>query len=85
MDFSSINWLAVLLGVVITFFSAFVRFSPKAFYPAWGRALGKGDVQPGESNMIMVFRHTLVAIVVQNTLLALIVLNLGWSLYKLIG
>ena len=72
MDFSSINWLAVLLGVVITFFSAFVWFSPKAFYPAWWRALGKGDVQPGESNMIMVFGLTLVAIVVQNTLLALV-------------
>jgi hypothetical protein len=74
MDFSSINWLAVLLGVVVTFFSAFVWFSPKAFYPTWWKAMGKNPTeQPGESNMILVFGLTLVAIVVQNTFLALVI------------
>ena len=74
MDFSSINWLAVLLGVVVTFFSAFVWFSPKAFYPAWWKAMGKNPAeQPGDTNMILVFGLTLIAIVLQNTFLALVI------------
>ena len=43
MDFSSINWLAVLLCVVASMIIGSIWFSPKVFYPAWWKAIGKTD------------------------------------------
>ena len=49
MDFSSINWLAVLLCLVASMVIGGIWFSPKMFYPAWWKAIGKTDKDvPGE-------------------------------------
>ena len=55
MDFSAINWLAVIVCMVIAMVSGFVWYHPKLFYPAWQEGLGKSG-QPGNpSPTIYVF------------------------------
>ena len=46
MDFSSINWLAVVACVLVSFAVGFVYFSPKVFFDIWWKALGKTG-EPG--------------------------------------
>jgi hypothetical protein len=43
MDFSSINWLAVVACVVASMIIGSVWFNPKTFFPAWWKAIGKSD------------------------------------------
>jgi hypothetical protein len=43
MDFSSINWLAVVLCLVASMVIGGVWFSPKVFFNAWWKAVGKTD------------------------------------------
>ena len=43
MDFSSINWLAVLACVVASMIIGGVWFGPKTFFPIWWKAIGKSD------------------------------------------
>ena len=50
MDFSSINWLAVVACVVASMIIGSIWFSPKTFFPIWWKAIGKSDSQnPGGS------------------------------------
>jgi hypothetical protein len=52
MDFSSINWLAVVACVVASMIIGSIWFSPKTFYPAWWKAIGKTDKDvPGDQSM----------------------------------
>ena len=48
MDFSSINWLATILCLVASMVIGSVWFSPKVFYPAWWKAIGKSDKDMGQ-------------------------------------
>jgi hypothetical protein len=43
MDFSSINWLAVIACVVASMVIGSIWFSPKTFFPIWWKAIGKSD------------------------------------------
>ena len=43
MDFSSINWLAVVLCLVASMVIGGVWFSPKMFFNVWWKAVGKTD------------------------------------------
>jgi hypothetical protein len=53
MDFSSINWLAVIASVVASMIIGSVWFGPKGFYPAWQKALGQIDKnEPNDQNMV---------------------------------
>lgn len=52
MDFSSINWLAVLACVVASMIIGSIWFNPKTFFPAWWKAIGKTDSDtPGDQSM----------------------------------
>ncbi|MEY4323473.1 MAG: hypothetical protein RL410_1254 [Actinomycetota bacterium] len=63
MDFSTVNWLGVLIAFLAGFVASFIWFGPKTFYPMWWKAMGKtpGE-QPGSSNMGVVFGLTAAAI-----------------------
>ncbi|HEY2980573.1 MAG TPA: DUF1761 domain-containing protein [Anaerolineales bacterium] len=51
MDFSSINWLAVVAGVLASMIIGSIWFGPKGFYPAWWKAIGKTDKDaPGDQS-----------------------------------
>lgn len=78
MDFSSVNWLAVVACVVAAMVIGGVWFSPKVFYPAWWKAIGKTDKDgPGMTNMPMLWGLTVLAAFVQATFMALMVNAMG--------
>ena len=64
MNFSSINWLAVVVCVIVAMVSGFVWYHPSVFFKAWWRGIGKDETETGDpSPMIYVF--TLIAAFVQ--------------------
>ncbi len=46
MDFSSINWLAVVVCVVVSMISGSLWYNPKTFSPSGGRASASRKVLP---------------------------------------
>lgn len=52
MDFSSINWLAVVLCVVASMIIGGVWFGPKTFFPIWWKAIGKSDSDSASGSSI---------------------------------
>jgi len=66
MDFTSINWVAVAVCVVVSMISGSIWFNPKTFYPAWWKAIGKSEnIQPGMQNMGMVWVLIIVSSFIQ--------------------
>lgn len=48
MDFSSINWLAVVVCVILSMVSGSIWYHPKVFFTTWWKGIGKeGDPQMG--------------------------------------
>ncbi len=45
MNFSSVNWLAVIACVVVSMIVGSLWFNPKTFFPMWWRAIGRSDKQ----------------------------------------
>jgi len=43
MDYSTINWWAVLVGVVLSIVSGFIWYSPKVFFNTWWNGLERKD------------------------------------------
>src|SRR3972149_3028844 len=78
MDFSSINWLAVVACVVASMVIGSFWFNPKTFYPAWWKAIGRSESDaPGMQNMGMVWGLTVVASLVQAIFISLMVTAMG--------
>ena len=63
MDFSSVNWLAVIVCVVVAMISGFIWYHPKVFFPAWWAGIGKSG-EPGNPNPI-IYVFTIVAALVE--------------------
>ena len=74
MDFSVINWFAVLVCVVVSMATGAVWYHPKTFFNIWWKGIGKkeGDV-PGTENMTMTWILTVLAGVVQAVAMAFMV------------
>jgi len=79
MDFSSINWLAVLACVVASMIIGGIWFSPKVFYTAWWKAIGRSEKdEPGmQMNMGLMWGLTVFASFVQAVFMALMVNAMG--------
>jgi len=78
MDFSSINWLAVVVCVIVSMVSGSLWFNPKTFYPAWWKAIGRSENDaPGMQNMGMVWGLTILSSFVQATSVALMIKTMG--------
>ena len=78
MDFSSINWLAVVACVVASMIIGSIWFSPKVFYPAWWKAIGKSESDvPGTQNMGMLWGLTVLASFVQAVFMSVMVHAMG--------
>ena len=63
MNFASVNWLAVIVCVLVSFAVGFFYFSPKVFFDVWWKALGKTG-KPGMDNMGMTWGLTTLASIV---------------------
>lgn len=48
MDFSSINWIAVIVCVLASMVIGGIWFAPKTFFPLWWKAVGKAG-EPGQA------------------------------------
>jgi Protein of unknown function (DUF1761) len=78
MNAISLNWWAVLVGVVINMLVGSLWFNPKTFFPAWWKVVGKDDEQPGmKGNMGLTWALTIVAGAVQAIFIGLAVSALG--------
>ena len=78
MDFSSINWLAVVVCVVVSMVSGSIWFNPKTFFPVWWKAIGRSESEPpGMQNMGMVWGLTLLSSLVQAVSLAFVINLMG--------
>ena len=86
MDFSSINWLAVVLCVVASMVIGGVWFGPKTFFPAWWKAVGKtGEPTMGGSSdtpgaslgMAVVWGGVIFAALVQAVFMSMMVHAMG--------
>jgi len=81
MDFSSINWLAVIAAVLASMVIGSIWFGPKAFYPAWLKALGQVDkTDPNDKDMgpvVRIFGLTILASFVQAVFMSLMVNAMG--------
>ncbi|MBI2334066.1 MAG: DUF1761 domain-containing protein [Chloroflexi bacterium] len=85
MDFSTINWLAVVVCVVASMIIGGAWFAPKTFFPAWWKAIGKegeptmGDAgAPGSSlGMGMVWGGVILASFIQAVFMSLMVNAMG--------
>jgi hypothetical protein len=75
MDFSSINWLAVLVCVVVSMISGSLWYNPKTLFPMWWKGIGKTDKDvPGMgSNMAMTWGLTVVGSLMQAIFMSLFV------------
>jgi len=78
MDFSSINWLAVVACVVVSMIVGSIWFNPKTFYPAWWKAIGMSETDAsGMQNMGMVWGLIVLASFVQAVFMSLFVTAMG--------
>ena len=81
MDFSSINWLAVIAAVLASMVIGSIWFGHKAFYPAWLKALAQIDkTDPNDRNMgpvVRIFGLTILASFVQAVFMSLMVDAMG--------
>jgi len=74
MDFSSLNWLAILACVLISMASGSLWYNPKTFFPVWWKGIGKRDGEtPGTSNMAVTWGLTLLASLVQAVAMAFVI------------
>jgi len=61
--FYGIDFLAVLVGTLVSTVIGAVWFGPKTFFPIWWKILGKSpEQQPGSSNMAYVFGMTFLGV-----------------------
>lgn len=72
MDFSSINFVGVLVAFLVNFVVGFIWFGPKTFFPVWWKAIGKTGDPGADADMKIVFSSTAIAGLVSATGLALI-------------
>jgi sterol desaturase/sphingolipid hydroxylase (fatty acid hydroxylase superfamily) len=88
MDFSSINWLAVVLCLVVSMVIGGVWFSPKVFFKQWWKAVGKTDEdmqnmqKASSASMMATWGGTMLASVVQAIFMGFMTNTMGatdWS------
>lgn len=77
MDFSSINWLAVLACVVVSMISGSLWYNPKTFFPIWWKGIGKTGEPGMQDNMGMTWGLTILSAIVQAIFMAALVSTLG--------
>jgi hypothetical protein len=76
MDFSTVNWLAVVVCVVVSMISGSIWYNPKTFFPTWWKVVGKTE-QPGMENMGMTWALTLLSSFVQVVAMSFMVDAMG--------
>jgi Protein of unknown function (DUF1761) len=79
MDFSSINWLAVIACVVSNMIIGSIWYNPAVFYKTWQRGLGKTGTE-GASPAPIMWGLTIVAAFVEAIFVSMLVSFMGGTL-----
>jgi hypothetical protein len=77
MDFSAINWLAVIVCVVVSMISGSIWYNPKTFFPIWWKGIGKTGEPGMQGNMGMTWGLTILSSFVQALAMAFMVNAMG--------
>ncbi len=77
MDFSSINWLAVIACVFVSMVSGTIWYNPKTFFPVWWKGIGKSESDMGENAGPMIWVLTILASFVQAVFVSLLLNVMG--------
>ena len=78
MNFSSINWLAVVVCVIFSMVSGALWYNPKTFFTIWWKGIGKTDKDvPGTANMPLTWTLTILSSAVQAVAMSFMVNAMG--------
>lgn len=78
MDFSTVNWFAVLACVVVSMVSGSLWYSPRTFFPTWLKGIGKTEGEAlGGQNMGVVWGLTVLSSFVQAVAMSFLVTAMG--------
>ena len=78
MDFSSINWLAVVACVFVSMVSGTIWYNPKTFFPVWWKGIGKAESDMGNmEGGAMLWGLTVLSSLVQAVFVALFLNVMG--------
>jgi len=78
MDFSSVNWLAIIVCVVLNVIAGFIWYHPAVFFKPWWRGIGKSDNESTNPSP-MLYVWTLLAAFVEGVFVALLLGVMGSS------
>ncbi len=84
MDFSSVNWLAVIACVVASMVIGSIWYNPSVFYKTWWKGIGKKESERGSSSPVM-WILTIVASFVEAVFVAMLVHGMGGGLAAGLG
>jgi hypothetical protein len=77
MDFSSINWLAVIVCVVVSMIIGTLWYNPRTFYPAWHKIVVGSNPGADRQGMGMTWALTILSSFVQVVAMAFMVNAMG--------
>lgn len=77
MDFSTVNWLAVIVCVVVSMISGSIWYNPRTFFPIWWKGIGKTGEPGMQGNMGMTWTLTILASFVQAIAMSFMVDAMG--------
>lgn len=79
LTFSGLNFLAIIAAFGFCFVSGAIWFGPKTFYPIWMRERGiaSGQLTAQQNRPALLFGGTIIGILVQVSILALIINSLA--------
>lgn len=77
MDFSTVNWLAVIVCVVVSMISGSIWYNPRTFFPIWWKGIGKSGEPGMQGNMGLTWTLTILASFVQAVAMSFMVDAMG--------
>ena len=77
MDFSVVNWLAVIVCVVVSMITGSIWYNPKTFFPIWWKGIGKTGEPGMQGNMGMTWALTVLSSLVQAVAMSFMVNAMG--------
>ena len=77
MDFSTVNWLAVVVCVIVSMISGSIWYNPKTFFPIWWKGIGKTGEPGMQGNMGMTWGLTILSSFVQAIAMSFMVDAMG--------
>jgi hypothetical protein len=77
MDFSTVNWLAVIVCVIVSMISGSIWYNPRTLFPIWWKGIGKTGEPGMQGNMGMTWGLTILSSFVQAVAMSFMVDAMG--------